>query len=88
MSSEVASSGTSDKAKPSPWVSTAERMPSVGETGLSGWGGRFLGLVLTASSKGKVLTNRWNGSEWQYGGDVDWWMPIPPLPASSCLAEE
>lgn len=34
-------------------------------------------LVLTASHAGGVSVNRWNGREWLYVGNVDYWMPIP-----------
>ena len=27
-----------------------------------------------------VSVNRWNGREWLYTGDVDYWMPIPAIP--------
>lgn len=37
-------------------------------------------LVLTASHAGGVSVNRWNGREWLYVGNVDYWMPIPECP--------
>lgn len=63
----------------SPWVSVKERMPSV-ERNLFGDATHPSVLVLTASHAGGVSVNRWNGREWLYIGDVDYWMPIPELP--------
>ena len=63
----------------SPWVSVKDRMPSV-ERDLFGDATRPSLLVLTASHAGDLSFNRWNGREWLYDGDVDYWMPIPAIP--------
>lgn len=63
----------------SPWVSVKDRLPSV-ERDLFGDATHPSVLVLTASHAGNVSVNRWNGREWLYTGDVDYWMPIPELP--------
>ena len=61
------------------WVSVKDRMPSV-EKNLFGDVTHPSVLVLTASHAGGVSVNRWNGREWVYTGDVDYWMPIPECP--------
>lgn len=63
----------------SPWVSVKDRMPSV-EKNLFGDVTHPSVLVLTASHAGGVSVNRWNGREWLYVGNVDYWMPIPAIP--------
>ena len=63
----------------SPWVSVKDRLPSV-EKNLFGDVTHPSVLVLTASHAGGVSVNRWNGREWLYVGDVDYWMPIPAIP--------
>ena len=63
----------------SPWVSVKDRMPSV-ERDLFGDVTHPSLLVLTASHAGGVSVNRWNGREWLYVGNVDYWMPIPEWP--------
>lgn len=63
----------------SPWVSVKDRMPSI-EKNLFGDVTRPSVLVLTASHAGGVSVNRWDGREWLYVGNVDYWMPIPAIP--------
>lgn len=63
----------------SPWVSVKDRLPSV-EKNLFGDVTHPSVLVITASHAGGVSVNRWNGREWLYVGDVDYWMPIPAIP--------
>lgn len=63
----------------SPWVSVKDRLPSV-EKNLFGDVTHPSVIVLTASHAGGVSVNRWNGREWLYTGDVDYWMPIPAIP--------
>lgn len=63
----------------SPWVSIKDRMPSI-ERDLFGDVTRPSVLVLTASHAGGVSVNRWDGREWLYVGNVDYWMPIPEWP--------
>ena len=63
----------------SPWVSVKDRMPSI-EKNLFGDATHPSELVLTASHAGGVSVNRWNGREWLYVGNGDYWMPIPEWP--------
>ena len=63
----------------SPWVSVKDRLPSV-EKNLFGDVTHPSVLCLTASHAGGVSVNRWNGREWLYTDDVDYWMPIPAIP--------
>ena len=63
----------------SPWVSVKDRLPSV-EKNLFDDVTHPSVLCLTASHAGGVSVNRWNGREWLYVGDVDYWMPIPAIP--------
>ena len=65
--------------KQSPWISAKDRLPSV-QKNLFGDAIHPSVLVLTASHAGGVSVNRWNGREWLYTGDVDYWMPIPAIP--------
>lgn len=66
------------------WVSVKERLPSF-ERDLFGDATHPSVLVLTASLSGAVSVNRWNGREWLYTGDVDYWMPIPELPKGGTI---
>ena len=68
-----------DRHPQSPWVSVKDRLPSV-EKNLFGDVTHPSVLCLTASHAGGVSVNRWDGREWLYTGDVDYWMPIPAIP--------
>ena len=68
-----------DRHPQSPWVSIEDRLPSV-EKNLFGDVTHPSVLCLTASHAGGVSVNRWDGREWLYTGDVDYWMPIPAIP--------
>lgn len=62
------------------WISVKDRLPRVLDGDLFRSSDKQTRLVLTTNGHGSIVPNRWNGHEWEYYGDVAFWMPLPELP--------
>lgn len=62
------------------WISVKDRLPEVFDGDLFRSSEKQMKTVLTTNGHGSIVPNVWNGYQWEYYGDVAFWMPMPALP--------